>query len=79
MRPSARVCISGYMNMKSKDHFWARGADTLSRNNIASARLAGIEGDLNLSSVDFETAVSILFVGYVESLGPDTREMYSLN
>lgn len=34
-----------------------------SRNNIAAARLAGLERDLNLSSVEFQTAVSILFVG----------------
>lgn len=35
------------------------------RNNIAAARLAGLERDLNLSSVEFQTAVSILFVGYL--------------
>lgn len=33
------------------------------RNNIAAARLAGLERDLNLSSTEFQTAVSILFVG----------------
>jgi hypothetical protein len=32
-------------------------------NNIAAARLAGLERDLKLSSVEFQTAVSILFVG----------------
>ena len=37
----------------------------LDRQNIASARLAGIEDDLNLSDVDYQTAVSILFVGYI--------------
>ncbi|MCJ1252059.1 hypothetical protein MMC30_009297 [Trapelia coarctata] len=37
----------------------------LDRNNIASARLAGLEADLNLSSTQFNTCVSILFVGYV--------------
>lgn len=38
----------------------------LDRQNIASAKLAGIEEDLNLSTVDYQTAVSILFVGYSE-------------
>lgn len=39
----------------------------LDRNNIASARLAGLETDLNLdaSGVQYSTAVSILFVGYL--------------
>lgn len=37
----------------------------LDRQNIASARLAGIEKDLNLSTVDYQTVVSILFVGYI--------------
>lgn len=35
------------------------------RNNIAAARLAGLQDDLNLKDVEFQTAVSILFVGYV--------------
>ena len=34
------------------------------RNNIAAARLAGLERDLNLTDVEYQTAVSILFVGY---------------
>lgn len=37
----------------------------LDRNNIASARLAGLETDLNLTSSQYETSVSILFVGYL--------------
>lgn len=39
----------------------------LDRQNIASAKLAGFEADLNLSPVDYQTTVSILFVGYSES------------
>lgn len=35
------------------------------RNNIAAAKLAGLEADLHLSSVEYSTAVSILFVGYL--------------
>ncbi|KAI9802141.1 MAG: hypothetical protein M1833_002062 [Piccolia ochrophora] len=37
----------------------------LDRNNIASARLAGLEEDLNLTGSQFNTTVSILFVGYI--------------
>jgi len=37
----------------------------LDRNNIASARLAGLESDLALTSSQYETSVSILFVGYL--------------
>ncbi|KAJ5041159.1 uncharacterized protein L3040_005710 [Drepanopeziza brunnea f. sp. 'multigermtubi'] len=37
----------------------------LDRNNIAAAKLAGIITDLNLSDVEFQTTVSILFVGYL--------------
>ncbi|KAI2626737.1 nicotinamide mononucleotide permease [Hypoxylon sp. NC1633] len=37
----------------------------LDRQNIASAKLANIDTDLGLSSVQYQTAVSILFVGYI--------------
>ncbi|KAL1631254.1 hypothetical protein SLS54_000013 [Diplodia seriata] len=37
----------------------------LDRNNIAAARLAGMEADLNLTGSQYQTSVSILFVGYV--------------
>lgn len=37
----------------------------IDRNNIAAAKLAGLERDLHLTSVEFQTAVSILFVGYL--------------
>ena len=36
----------------------------LDRQNIASARLAGLTTDLNLSQTEYQTCVSILFVGY---------------
>jgi hypothetical protein len=36
----------------------------LDRQNIASAKLANITDDLNLSQVQYQTTVSILFVGY---------------
>ena len=37
----------------------------LDRNNIAAARLAGLEDNLKLHGTQYQTAVSILFVGYV--------------
>ncbi|KAK6593616.1 pantothenate transporter liz1 [Botrytis cinerea] len=37
----------------------------LDRNNIAAAKLAGLETDLNLTGDQFQTSVSILFVGYL--------------
>jgi len=37
----------------------------LDRNNIAAAKLAGIVEDLNLKGDEFQTSVSILFVGYL--------------
>lgn len=36
----------------------------LDRQNIASAKLANIVEDLNMTSVQFQTCVSLLFVGY---------------
>lgn len=37
----------------------------LDRNNIAAAKLAGLLTDLHLTGVQFQTSVSILFVGYL--------------
>ncbi|KAL2357010.1 pantothenate transporter liz1 [Cryomyces antarcticus] len=37
----------------------------LDRNNIAAARLAGLQDELKLTSVQYQTSVSILFVGYI--------------
>ncbi|KAI0417806.1 nicotinamide mononucleotide permease [Xylaria grammica] len=37
----------------------------LDRQNLASAKLAGIEEDLGISDVQYQTCVSILFVGYI--------------
>ncbi|OJJ06222.1 hypothetical protein ASPVEDRAFT_199973 [Aspergillus versicolor CBS 583.65] len=37
----------------------------LDRQNIAAAKLAGIEEDLHISDVEYQTCVSILFVGYI--------------
>lgn len=37
----------------------------LDRNNIAAARLRGLEEDLNLSNTEYSTCLSILYVGYI--------------
>ncbi|KAJ4422032.1 hypothetical protein N0V82_003328 [Gnomoniopsis sp. IMI 355080] len=37
----------------------------LDRNNIAAARLKGLQTDLNLSDHQYETCLSILYVGYI--------------
>jgi len=40
----------------------------LDRNNIATARLSGkvgMQADLNMTNSQYETSVSILFVGYI--------------
>jgi hypothetical protein len=37
----------------------------LDRNNIAAARLGGLEKDLNLTSTQYSTCLSILYVGYI--------------
>lgn len=35
------------------------------RNNFANARLKGLEEDLNITDVQYQTCISILLVGYV--------------
>jgi len=37
----------------------------LDRNNIASARLGGLENDLGLKGNQYQTCISVLFVGYI--------------
>lgn len=37
----------------------------LDRNSISAARLKGLEQDLKLSDQQYETALSILYVGYI--------------
>lgn len=37
----------------------------IDRNNFANARLKGLEADLNLSDVEYQTCISILLIGYV--------------
>lgn len=39
----------------------------LDRNNIASAKLASITEDLNLTPTEYQTCISILFAGYSKS------------
>ena len=47
----------------------------LDRNAIALARLNGLEQDLNLSSSQYQTCVSILFVGYIAGQVPSSESI----
>lgn len=42
----------------------------IDRNNFANARLAGLEADLHLSDVQYQTCISIFLVGYVSMQVP---------
>ena len=42
-----------------------KGLTSGDRNNIAAAWIAGLERDLHFTSIEFQTSVSILFVGYL--------------
>jgi hypothetical protein len=47
----------------------------LDRQNIASAKLAGIDTDLGLSAVEYQTSVSILFCSYSKFRQADNRSL----
>ena len=44
---------------------WLTDSNYLDRQNIASAKLAGITTDLGLSTTQYNTCVAVLFAGYV--------------
>lgn len=50
----------------------------IDRNAIASARLGGLEEDLNLQGSEYETAISVLFVGYISMQVPSNLLMNKL-
>ena len=43
----------------------------LDRNNIAAARLGGLEEELQLTGTQYQTTISILFVGYILMQGKE--------
>lgn len=49
----------------------------LDRNALPQARLNTLEKDLNLKGVEYNTAISILFVGYILMQGEDSIETVS--
>lgn len=51
----------------------------LDRNNIAAAKLAGLSKDLNLHDNQYQTALSILFVGYLLMQGEDASRNFPHN
>lgn len=50
----------------------------IDRNAIASARLGGLEEDLNLQGSEYETAISVLFIGYISMQVPSNLLMNKL-
>ncbi|KAH7311438.1 major facilitator superfamily transporter [Stachybotrys elegans] len=50
----------------------------IDRNNFANARLRGLEEDLNLSDVEYQTCISILLVGYVSMQIPSNMVLNKL-
>lgn len=46
----------------------------LDRNAITVARLDGLEKELNLTSTEYQTCVSILFVGYILGQIPSSKQ-----
>lgn len=44
---------------------WIYTCKFLGRTNIESARFGGLEDDLKIDSIQYQTAISILFVGYI--------------
>lgn len=50
----------------------------LDRNNIAAAGLSGLNEDLTLKGDQFQTCVSILFVGYLIMQGPSVVHLSHL-
>lgn len=50
----------------------------IDRNNFANARLQGLEEDLNLSDVEYQTCISILLVGYVTMQIPSNMVLNKL-
>ena len=50
----------------------------IDRNAIASARLGGLEEELNLKGSEYQTSVSILFVGYILMQVPSNLLMNKL-
>jgi sugar phosphate permease len=50
----------------------------IDRNNFANARLKGLEEDLNLSDVEYQTCISILLVGYVAMQIPSNMVLNKL-
>lgn len=50
----------------------------IDRNNFANARLRGLEEDLNLTDVQYQTCISILLVGYVAMQVPSNMILNKL-
>jgi fucose permease len=51
----------------------------IDRNNFANARLKGLEKDLHLTDVQYQTCISILLVGYVSMQVPSNVFLNYIN
>lgn len=51
----------------------------IDRNNFANARLKGLEQDLHLTDVQYQTCISILLVGYVSMQVPSNMFLNYIN
>ncbi|KAI9735006.1 MAG: hypothetical protein M1834_002089 [Cirrosporium novae-zelandiae] len=51
----------------------------IDRNNFANARLKGLEDDLHLTNVQYQTCISILLVGYVGMQVPSNMFLNSIS
>lgn len=51
----------------------------IDRNNFANARLKGLEADLHLTDVEYQTCISILLVGYVSMQIPSNMFLNYIN
>lgn len=54
-----------YIMSTCPPRYAADNADYLDRNNIAAARLKGLQADLKLSDTQYATCLSILYAGYI--------------
>jgi hypothetical protein len=51
----------------------------IDRNNFANARLKGLESDLHLTDVQYQTCISILLVGYISMQVPSNIFLNYIN
>jgi hypothetical protein len=69
------IPILVFMFLLNVSHKYGRAILTfqiLDRNSIANARLGGLEADLKLHGVQYQTALSVLWAGYISMMMYDS-------